>query len=83
MSYSLGLRYADDVTIDCWWRHNNETIVTRSRQWWYLIRSLDIDFIHGDIHGRAKNQEMYLLNNPEEYKRMWKSKPRESIHVEI
>ena len=30
--HSLGVRSADDVTIDCWWRHNNQTIVTRSRE---------------------------------------------------
>ena len=23
---------ADDVTIDCWWRHNDQTIVTQSRE---------------------------------------------------
>ena len=43
MSHSLGFHSADDVTIDCWWRHNNQTI----------SNSLDIDFIHGDIHGRS------------------------------
>ena len=31
-SHSLGLRTADDVTIDCWWRHNNETSVAWSRE---------------------------------------------------
>ena len=29
--HTLGFRSADDVTIDCWWRHNKQTIVTRSR----------------------------------------------------
>ena len=37
-SHLLGLRSADDVTIDCWWRHKKQTIVTRSREWWYLTR---------------------------------------------
>ena len=31
-SHSLGCRSADDVTIDCWWRHNDHTIVTRLRE---------------------------------------------------
>ena len=30
--HSLGFRSADDVTIDCWWRHTDQTIVTRSRE---------------------------------------------------
>ena len=29
---SPGLRSADDIPIGCWWRHNNQTIVTRSRE---------------------------------------------------
>ena len=32
VSHSRGILSADDVTIDCWWHHNNETIVTRSRE---------------------------------------------------
>ena len=27
---SLGFCSADDITIDCWWHHNDQTIVTRS-----------------------------------------------------
>ena len=43
----------------CWWRHNR---VLMTSQWpdncdaitWIVIsNSLDIDFIHGDIHGRS------------------------------
>ena len=49
-SHSLGFRSAGNVTIDCWWRYNDQTIVTRAREKWYLTRY--IDFIHGDIHGR-------------------------------
>ena len=30
--HSIALRSAGDVTINCWWRHNNRTIVTRSRE---------------------------------------------------
>ena len=29
---TLVLRSADDATIACWWRHNNQKIVTRSRE---------------------------------------------------
>ena len=32
LSRSLGFRSADDVTIDCWWRHKDQTIVMRSRE---------------------------------------------------
>ena len=27
-----GFLSADDVTIDCWWRHNDQAIVTQSRE---------------------------------------------------
>ena len=33
---SLALRSADDVTVDCLWRHNNQTIVTRACDKWHL-----------------------------------------------
>ena len=36
VSRLLGFWFADDVTIDCWWRHNDQTIVTLSREKWYL-----------------------------------------------
>ena len=32
VSHSVGFRSADDVTIDCWWRHNDQTIVMRSQE---------------------------------------------------
>ena len=45
-----GFRSAADVTIDCWWRQNDQTIaITRI----VVSNSFDIDFIHGDIHGRS------------------------------
>ena len=47
VSHSLSLRSANDVTIDCWWRHNDQIT------WKVISNSLDIDFIHGDIHGRS------------------------------
>ena len=52
VSHLLDLDSTDDVTIDFWWRHNNETIVMRSRET-LISNSLDIDFIHGDIHDRS------------------------------
>ena len=36
VSYLLSLRSADDVPIDCWWRHNDQTIVMQSDEKWYL-----------------------------------------------
>ena len=35
---SLGLRSADDLIIDDWWRHNDQTIVTLAREKIYLTR---------------------------------------------
>ena len=32
LSHSFGFRSAGDVTIACWWRHNDQTIVTWSRE---------------------------------------------------
>ena len=29
------LRSADDVTVDCWWRHNKQPVLTRAREKWY------------------------------------------------
>ena len=31
-SQCLSFRSADDVSIDCWWRYNDQTIVTRLRE---------------------------------------------------
>ena len=42
MSHLCSLSFVDDVTIDRWWRHNDETIVTRSREEWYLTRYISI-----------------------------------------
>ena len=44
VSHSLGLCSADDVTIDCWWRHNDQTIVTQAREKWHLTRYISILF---------------------------------------
>ena len=38
VSHPLGLRSADDVTIDCWWHHNDQIIMTRTREKYYLAR---------------------------------------------
>ena len=52
----------------CWWRHQNRLLMTS--QWpgncgaitWIVItNSLDIDFIHGDIHGRSCKKVMNLI----------------------
>ena len=64
-SHSLALRSADDVTIEWWWRHNDQTIMARSRDNLISI-SIDIDFIHGDIHGRScKNCPHYPVMHVE------------------
>ena len=43
----------------CWWRHNRLLMTSQwpdncdAITWIVLSNSLDIDFIHGDIHGRS------------------------------
>ena len=32
IAHSLSFRSADDVTIDCWWHHNDQTIMTQSHE---------------------------------------------------
>ena len=61
VSHLLILRSADDVTIDCWWHHNNwdncDSIT------WIVISNLldiDIDFIHDDIHGWLCKKTFFL-----------------------
>ena len=44
VSHSFGCPSADDATVDCWWRHNDQTIVTRSLEQWYLTRKISILF---------------------------------------
>ena len=53
VSHMPGFCFADGVTVDCWWRHNDQIIVTRSHKQRYIIRYINIDFIRGDIHGRS------------------------------
>ena len=43
----------------CWWRHNRLPMTSQrpdicdTNMWQVISNSLDIDFIHGDIHGRS------------------------------
>ena len=43
----------------CWWRHNRLAMTSQwpdncdANTWQVISNSLDIDFIHGDIHGRS------------------------------
>ena len=59
MAPLLGLHSAD-VTIDCWWHHNDQTIVTRALK--MISNFLDIDFIHSDIHGWSWKKAISFLN---------------------
>ena len=54
VSHSLVFCSADDVTIDCRWHHNDQTIVTRSREYWYLTRYILILFTVM-MAGRVRN----------------------------
>ena len=55
---SLDLNSSDDVTIDGWWRHNNETIVPRSREILYLTILFTTIF----TTGRVKKQMVGVQN---------------------
>ena len=51
----------------CWWRHNRLAMTSQwpgncdANTWQVISNSLDIDYIHGDIHGRScKN----LISSP-------------------
>ena len=50
--HSLGFHSADDVTMDCRWRQNDQDHYG-AITWIVIFNELDIDFIHGDIHGRS------------------------------
>ena len=54
VSHSLALRYVDDVTIDRRWRNNDQTIVTRTRDNWYLTRYMSILFTAIFTAGRVR-----------------------------
>ena len=50
----------------CWWRHNRLSMTSQwpdncdAITWIAISNSLDIDFIHGDIHGRSCKNGEYL-----------------------
>ena len=60
VSHLLSSRSADDVTINCWWRHKDLTIVMRSN-------SLDIDF----IHDRSCKKNHYCIQHDNENYKIW------------
>ena len=57
----------------CWWRHNRLLMTSQwpgncdAITWIVISNSLDIDFIHGDIHGRSCKKSysfaIYVMNN--------------------
>ena len=50
----------------CWWRHNRLAMTSRwqdhcdTNTWQVISNSFDIDFIHGDIHGRVRMRYMTM-----------------------
>ena len=53
----------------CWWRHNRSLMMSQwpdnfdAVTWKVISNSLDIDFIHGDIHGRScKNVYLFMYS---------------------
>ena len=70
----------------CWWRHNR---LLMTSQWpdncdaitWIMIsNSLDINFIHGDIHGRSCKKLGFLLSVNYVVCHPWCPTRRESAH---
>ena len=51
---------ADDVTMTSLWHDHNCDMIT----WTVISKSLDIDFIHGDIHGRSSKNDAYMHHSP-------------------
>ena len=51
----------------CWWRHNWLAMTSQwpdncdANTWQVISNSLDIDFIHGDIHGRWCKKLIYIF----------------------
>ena len=49
----------------CWWRHNWLAMMSQwqdkcdANTWQVISNSLEIDFIHGDIHGRSCKKHQY------------------------
>ena len=53
----------------CWWRHNRLAMTSQwpdncdANTWQAISNSLDIDFIHCDIHGRSCKNVIYYIDN--------------------
>ena len=53
----------------CWWRHNRLVMTSQwpdncdANTWQVISNSLDIDFIHGDIHGRSCKKAVYVIHD--------------------
>ena len=51
----------------CWWRHNRLLMTSQwpdncdATTWVMISTSLDIDFIHGDVHGRSCKKLSYRM----------------------
>ena len=51
----------------CWWRHNRLATTSQwqdncdANTWQVISNSLDIDFIHGDIHGRSCKKLIIMM----------------------
>ena len=62
MSHSLDLRFADDITLDCWWPQRPHNCDASTRK--VISNSLDVfDFIPGYIHDRSFKKGRYFSRN--------------------
>ena len=60
----LGLRSADDVTIDCWWRHNVQTIVMRAHEKCYITRWISISFTSIFTAVGIRKTRYFIIDGP-------------------
>ena len=60
----------------CWWRHNWLLMTSQwpdncdAIKWIMISNSLDIDFIHSDIHGQSCKKNDFMNKN-DKYMTMW------------
>ena len=67
------LQHHPHVSLDrftcCWWRHNRLAMTSQwpgncdANTWQVISNSLDIDFIHGDIHSRSCKNKLFIHKN--------------------
>ena len=64
--YSHIIPVSRELALRCWWRHNRSAMTSQwpdncdANTWQVISNSLEIDFIHGDIHGGSYKNDTLL-----------------------